>query len=334
MASFGSMPSLATATSSRLDSSCKHIQQCRVSQDHMTIFVGGEPDELIRNKYRYCVHKDEMVLGIGRPLSQAKDLKRFQNSAYPRVVSNMGQLFQRKGNEPTEAEKVVKVLYHCARSLGERRRLVETLQTGDVTKLNPAKVAAPDQSYLTIREDQANRKELACKDEMQKLYDLVYVGFANTLGWAHAHNGDTMSSVMIGGLRTVRNGAFEVQTGDLLMWYWPCEQDCFYADGRRKPVATFTNAQGHDVADLLADPASIDQANDLVVQRDAAVRKDFRDLQYGTKRGEDKAVPLVKPYLPFDDEVRVYDWYRVIGRALAPARPFEELDMQISRQAV
>ena len=31
--------------------------------------------------------------------------------------------------------------------------------------------------------------------------------------------GDTMVTVMIGGLRTVMNGDFEVFTGDLIQWY-------------------------------------------------------------------------------------------------------------------
>lgn len=60
-------PSLAQATNTRLDSACKHIQQCRVSTDDMMRFVNEDAEELQRNKYRYCVHKDELVVGIGRP---------------------------------------------------------------------------------------------------------------------------------------------------------------------------------------------------------------------------------------------------------------------------
>jgi hypothetical protein len=60
-------PSLAQATNTRLDSACKHIQQCRVSTDDMTRFVLEDNEELQRNKYRYCIHKDEMVVGVGRP---------------------------------------------------------------------------------------------------------------------------------------------------------------------------------------------------------------------------------------------------------------------------
>ena len=60
-------PSLAQATNTRLDSACKHIQQCRVSTDDMTRFVIEDNEELQRNKYRYCIHKDELVVGVGRP---------------------------------------------------------------------------------------------------------------------------------------------------------------------------------------------------------------------------------------------------------------------------
>lgn len=60
-------PSLAQATNTRLDSACKHIQQCRIATDDMMRFVGNDTEELQRNKYRYCIHKDELVVGIGRP---------------------------------------------------------------------------------------------------------------------------------------------------------------------------------------------------------------------------------------------------------------------------
>ena len=59
-------PSLAQATNTRLDSACKHIQQCRVSTDDMMRFVSNNSEEIQRNKYRYCIHKDEVVVGVGR----------------------------------------------------------------------------------------------------------------------------------------------------------------------------------------------------------------------------------------------------------------------------
>ena len=333
MSALGSTPSLATATSTRLDSACKHIQQCRVSQDHMTVFADKDADELIRNKYRYCVHKDEMVVGITRPLGSDNKTKRFQISAYPRVVSNLGKMLERKGGVVPEAEKVLKLLYHYSRSLTQRDTILRLLQEGDPGKF-PA-FAPGEEPYLPT---DTSVNKLKCSAVMQDLFDLVPVGYANTLGWAHAHCGDTMSSVMIGGLRTVRNGAFEVFTGDILQWYWPFEQDCFEQNGRRKPAYKPDTANGEQVTtglqySLQKDPGQTGGPG-WDAGGDAALRQNFRDRQYGQKRGVEKAVPMLKPYLATGEDDSIYDWHRVFARALAPARAFDEVDIMIFRQAL
>jgi hypothetical protein len=38
-----------------------------VATDEMLRFVRNDAEELQRNKYRYCIHKDELVVGVGRP---------------------------------------------------------------------------------------------------------------------------------------------------------------------------------------------------------------------------------------------------------------------------
>jgi hypothetical protein len=45
--------------------------------------------------------------------------------------------------------------------------------------------------------------------------------------WAHPSTGDTVASVMIGGLRTVQNGAFPIHTNDLICIYFDDERDFF-----------------------------------------------------------------------------------------------------------
>ena len=54
-------PSLASATQTRVDSACKHIQQCRVSTDDLLALTNprNDQEQLQREKYRFCVHKDE-----------------------------------------------------------------------------------------------------------------------------------------------------------------------------------------------------------------------------------------------------------------------------------
>ena len=68
--------------------------------------------------------------------------------------------------------------------------------------------------------DLAGGKGINTKARMSMMNDYYAVGFANTIGYAHPNTGDTMTSVMIGGLRTVMNGDFEIFPGDLIQFYW------------------------------------------------------------------------------------------------------------------
>lgn len=334
----GTMPSLGTATSTHLDSACKHIQQCRVSQDHMVKFTKTphDPDELIRNKYRYCIHKDELVLGIGKCWAPDGMNKRFQNNAYPRVVSNLGQLAEGglRGEE-SEVVRLLKAMYHFAVSIPVRNDLLARFRAGDAKSFP----GATQDTFLRAKADPFGH-EMAFKDSVPLVFDFVTVGYANTLGWAHAHCGDTMTSVMIGGLRTVMNGDFEVFTGDLIQWYWPFERDCFTQSGGRKAIPWVGGAEPAKYPkdskgmDVLQDPAVQDP--NMNVQRDKAtiLRDEFFVRQYGQKRDVAKVVPMVKPYKRDDEYPRIYDWYRVFAVALSTARPRELLDIRISRQAL
>ena len=325
MSTLGSMPSLAQATSTRLDSACKHIQQCRVSQDHMARFVkNNDSDELIRNKFRYCVHKDELVLGVGKPWAKDSMTKKFQNNAYPRVVSNLGQLVEQEGDEHSDVEKLIKLMYHNATSIPVRNEILKKFQNANSADFTP--VPGNPKGYL--KQPNAGALQMPFEPQVQRIHDFVTIGYSNTLGWAHAHCGDTMTSVMIGGLRTVLNGDFDVFCGDLIQWYWPFERDCFTRDGRRKDIKV---EHGETHGSLKVDPAGPDPFKE---EKDTALRKQFYDQQYGQKKGTEKVVGLIKPYKRDDRDPRIYDWYRVFAVALCSARPREGVDIRICRQAL
>lgn len=328
MSTLGLMPSLAQSTSTHLDSACKHIQQCRVSQDHMIKFLKNrDPDELIRNKYRYCVHKDELVLGVGKCWAKDGSDKKFQNNAYPRVVSNLGGLADMNGQEESPVVKLIKIMYHTAISIPVRNEILNKFQDAKREDF-----ISPEgyPSYLG-QSDASDRMLFA--EVVPKIHDFITVGYANTLGWAHAHTGDTMTSVMIGGLRTVMNGDFEVFTGDLIQWYWPFERTCFYKTGRRKPIPTVDGKFY-----LNFDPSNIDDSGkrnvDWSLDKDSLQRKQFFDQQYGDRKGREKVVAQIKPYKRDDENPRIYDWYRVFAVALCSARPREKVDIRICRQAL
>lgn len=317
------MPSLASSTSTLLDSACKHIQQCRVSQDHITKLADGDEHELMRNKTRYCVHKDELVLCIGKPW--AREDKIFSNQAYPRVLSSLGKLADVSGpnNELRDGARLIKWMYHNATSLTRRDQYLTQFRDE-----KPASATgflrgwqAPD-AYFPADPHTDNR-EFRFRADLENVYDFVTVGYSNTLGWHHAHHGDTMTSVLIGGLRTVNNGDFEVMTGDIIQWYWPFERDCFRRDGRRKALLLEN-----------ADPGKREEHDTAQLSRESQTRKRFYDREYGTTPGTTKCCALVKPYRMDEDNPRVYDWYRCFAVALSSARPREKVDIRICRQAI
>lgn len=67
----------------------------------------------------------------------------------------------------------------------------------------------------------------AVRFQINNMIDFYVVGIALGTAWAHPSTGDTVASVMIGGLKTVQNGAFPVHTNDLLCIYFDDERDFF-----------------------------------------------------------------------------------------------------------
>ena len=149
---------------------------------------------------------------------------------------------------------------------------------------------------------------------------------------------------MIGGLRTVMNGDWEVQAGDKIQWYWSFERDCFrHDDGSRKSYITYDQDGDVDQDFTGCDPSR--DFGDAAHPPDTTTLKDtkrqlFNDRQYGVKPGscvpssKSKAVARIKTYMHDPLCPRLYDRMRVLGRAIATARPGELLDIQISRQSM
>jgi hypothetical protein len=344
-------PSLAQATGTRVDSNCKHMQQCRVSTDDMMRFVQNEPEELQRNKYRYCIHKDEFVVGIGRPWDSTTMIKRVTNAAYPRVVSNLGALGD--SGDTGIALNMIRFMNHYARSVKERQLIIKWFNSDAFVApayLNFAGAAAVPVPLVASQAAFENKDggKMKTKMHMNLMSDYVGVGYASTLGWAHPNTGDTMTAVMIGGLRTVMNGDFEVFAGDQVQWYWGFERDDFHGDGRRKPYLDGWNG---DVPGNI-DPSVVvsgdkRQKTGITLPDGARIRQANYELQYGQKsepdhsttgvrgrKGNQKIVARIKPYFRDDENPRIYDWYRVFGIAISSARPHEMVDIKISRQSI
>lgn len=333
-------PSLASATNTRVDSSKLHFQ-CRVSTDDMLSFteVLNDVDDVKRHKYRYCIHKDEIVLCVGRPWDVTLSRKRM-NQAYPRVISNLGAM-DHNSRRGRLFHKVIAFMNHFARTVQEKHAIVEALKNTTLPQ------AFTYREFPTGRTTRYQEDPFFTDEEQEEIknsvlpymHDFVPMGYAATLGWAHPDTGDTMVTAMIGGIRTVMNGDFEVFTGDLIQWYWDFELQCFKADGKRKEYLNFwENRNVNGVWRCHPGNASpfFEVGNGVtnfsLPQRDEK-RKNYHEKVFGQKPRSPKVVPRIKPFIRDDQNPRMYDHMRVFAVAVTSARPHEMVDIKIARQS-
>jgi len=326
-------PSLASATNTRVDTAARHMQQCRVSTDDMMRLVNNETEELLRNKFRYCVHKDELAVGVGRPWDPSVVKK--MNNAYPRILSNLGAL---DDDDTTRvAINMIRYMNHFARTLDERRKIIRWFQSDRHTPAQCKDAGGALQVLPDACQCFANDQgSMHTKRFMPLMHDYHPVGYATTLGYAHPNTGDTMCSILIGGLITVMNGDFEIFTGDPVQFYWCFEKDDFERDGRRREyIDVWTGGAPGNV-----DPSverSQNRKRTWKGMDDSEIRRATYELSYGQareKKTRAKLVAKIKPYCPDDENPRLFDWYRVFGIAISSARPNEMVDIKISRQSM
>ena len=267
-------------------------------------------------------------------------MKRTANSAYPRVVSNLGSLADLP--KTRVAIDMIRFMNHYARTVRERARIIDFFRRDQFVA---AAKTVPGQAPVLLRNMEAFPNvggRMGTKAQLSMMQDYFAVGYANTLGYAHANSGDTMTSVMIGGLRTVMNGDFEVFPGDLVQFYWSFERDDFEQDGRRKDYIDIWDGISPGNVDPSAKESNPtrkrDAAGQLVsswqVPVDASIRQAHYNLSYGQRADRMKIVAKIKPYFRDDRNPRLMDWYRVFGIAIASARPNEMCDIKISRQSM
>jgi hypothetical protein len=340
-------PSLASITGTHLDSACKHIQQCKVSFDHMLLFAEGA-DELEKEKMKYCAHKDEMIVGIGRPWKKAKT-RTLPPCAYPRIVSNLGNINSREDEKYVLPRKMITFLFHTATDVIHRDLIIQNMDdTTGFGKRNSSfwgQHLKPEDNYFKDDATTGGYKNVSIY--LDRMFDFFPVGICNTIAYANPRSGDTVGSVMIGGLRTVMNGHWEVHAGDLVQWYWTFEKECFDDKGKRKRYKTYEQ-DGSVKRDYFGmspfeQPTTISPAvssSEVQSKTASAKRQNFHDRQYGIKpqsltpSDKAKSVARIKTYVKDDLCPRLYDTVRIFGRAIGTARPNELLDIQICRQSM
>lgn len=270
-------------------------------------------------------------------------VKRVGNSAYPRIISNLGGLSD--DAEGLVAINMIRFMNHYARNIRERKYIIDYFRGDAYTPARFRTVAGGDLVEAgpqcdAFRTTGGRGGFMGTAAHVGLMYDFFGVGVANTLGYAHANSGDTMASVMIGGLRTVQNGDFELFAGDQIQFYWTFEKDDFMPDGRRKPYLDIwdgdvpQNVDPRTTENFRAAKRDADGRETWERKPDAQIRQTYFDLSYGQRGNKEKIVAKIKPYFADDENPRIFDWYRVFAVAIASARPNEACDIKISRQSM
>ena len=208
------MPSLGTATGTRVDSAAKHIMACKVDAKllHLWSNAGASDNSaqyMHSRKLQFCMHKDELVMNTTNPMIPSNAYMSGTQAAYPLVVTTLAEV-------PHKIVQLLCVLYasntlHTFRKRADAFTLQKTKDVFDV-------------QYHSTEDE---RKKFC--NTLSQLPDLRCQGVALGQGFPSYMSGDSVASVLIGGMVTIANGAWDMHPGDLVQWYFDSEENWFHA---------------------------------------------------------------------------------------------------------
>ena len=283
--------SLAAATSTRADSASRHMQACRVNFDAIKAYAKDEND-MINNKFKYCMHKDELAVSVSKALLPAKHVSTSSKYPYPSVVTTLGCI-------DINAKAFMCYANHNS-SKNDYETILETAYT-----------------------DLVNANESVT--HVVELKEYTPVGYSVGLAYAHPSSGDNIAAVMVGGVVTVMNGAFEMRTGDMVQFYWDFEQNMFSDTTAARKIDPFSFT---DVKNMVGLPDNSDSATK---RRKIFYGKQANGMNKDTRK---ENVAMIKPYVRHKGRQVFADNERVFAKAISSARPYEMVDILISRQAL
>lgn len=328
-----SYPGIAAATGTRVDSAAKHTMACRVNEGLMNCWCENQQSSrshIHTYKMKYCMHKNDLVLNVGQSLNSAGTIIR-SSKAYPSVVSNLGDM-------TLCGKRALMWLYHEGETASDfitkKGKLREWCQN-------------PDQCLLLKQENACDRDRAS-----RELKDMPYFtaqGFALGLAYASNLSGDTVGTVMIGGMMTVMNGAFEMQAGEMVQWYFDFEENMFYTDsiennstlhvipsGTRK-AKTLESGNVSDnivnVENFLQGSQKLADINRRVYNENQNGALDAFPMGGVSERKKNIAYP--KAYRLNENHKEHYaDKIRIFAKCINGARPFEHVDIMLMTQSL
>ena len=376
MANLGPMmPGLAASTASRVDSSSKHIVACRVGEHYMLEWCDATDNnkrrELHVNKHKYCVFKNELVLNVTRPLFPLDSMSQYhETKAYPSVVTTLADM-------DDISKSWLKMTYSKSMTASQwYSGINETVQwLGKTPEEKKAQLESQDfLPYITGATGALTEQQVqVAAQHIKNMPYFAAQGYALGTAWASQQTGDTVASVLIGGMQTVMNGAFACAAGDVLQWYFDFEEDQF-AHRTQKVNGSFVVMEGQRVVIVGGDP--IPHPKDMEAEGPHAAKKRRRGFAErqdgvfndGSKRGQgmkagcywpaknaEKAITewksngcgkaFPKPYRlalvtggEDEQQIEYSDHYgdriRIFAKCISSARPHEMVDVMLLTQSL
>lgn len=314
------IPSLAASTGTRVDSAAKHNMACKVDTNLVKSWLepGGDLDKRLHTeRMRFAVQKDELVMNVSHRMFQPSAY-----NAYPAILSNLAEMH-------ADVKSVLWYLYSRPNA-SEFRRVVGRLKTLKAGQDQTAAMQVANDINAICNSNVAPESLMQYAKQLGHMPYFRAQGFALGTGYASSVSGDTVCTVMIGGMHSCMNGAFTCHAGDMLQWYFTGEEVLF---------------QQGDTNDK-EDGERLDAANNISHSRKRA--RDYHDMYaFGSEPITDKhksnAVFRVKPYRMVKDTSGAKPHYykdhygdkiRVFAKCIGGARPYEMMDIMLLTQSL
>lgn len=333
------LPSLGTATGSRVDSAAKHIMACKVDTKLLASWLpssamGNSEQFMHQNKLQFCMHKDEIVLNTSRRLVESMHV----THAYPMVITTLGDM-----------EKTTKLFLahlYSQSSASEFYSLIESLKrnpsnAGYYNRFWRDSLNATHPDHSTSGTNYGDNDKIV--REIRELPDFRCQGVALGQAFASYLSGDTVASVFVGGVVTVQNGIYPMNSGDLVQWYFHFETSDFDAKGLRdqKRIRQASN-----------DPnifSAVEQVGGEYKQRHVDKRQKYMDERlFGGSAGMGSGnsshgvksagnMIFIKSYKPLLKNGRATEHYgdkcRVFAKCISGGRGTDSVDIMIMTQS-
>lgn len=322
-----SLPGLAGSTGTRVDSAAKHIMACKVDSCMLAGWcsnVQNAGNHMHIHKHKYCMTRDELALNTNMALNEESCMVK-KGHAYPAVVTTLGDMSM-------ECVQLLTALYAGSHEGQDFLNCKDTLA-------NVARDLAQDKNMAKVAQ------------EIKNLPYFMAQGYALGVAYASALSGDTVGSVLIGGMCTVMNGAFDCRAGQMLQWYFDFEEEMFHQEtqqdhkaGSRKEFAANLLLHAGTMTILKQRLDQVKTQPRVNPNATALARKEhhYRGLQgandaypYGGSADRKRLMAFPKPYMLRRDGTDHYgDKIRIFAKCITGARKHEPVDIMLMTQSL